>query len=262
MIGRGVGSLGDPLGEAAAGVMESTGMEGGGGHESRWRSPKIVAMKPQPQVQTAYDGRLFKVQVLTWTDEHGRQVTREIVQHPGAVMVIPALDERTVVMIRNQRIAVKETLWEFPAGKLESGEKPLNAAHRELEEETGFRAAAMQRLGEFYTSPGFASELMHAFVAEDLTFIGQRLEAGEDIDCANVPIVEVFAMIRDGRLRDGKSIAGFLMWRSANNRCESLLPAAEPGAKDFERFAAVKSLAPGSAGGSQPKSQAVAGGSA
>ena len=182
-------------------------------HETQERSPKIVAMNSHAQVQTAYDGRLFKVQVLSWTDEHGRSVKREIVQHPGAVMVVPVLDNQTVVMIRNQRVAVNEKLWEFPAGKLESGEEPLCAAHRELEEETGYRATHLRKLGEFYTSPGFASELMHAFVAEELSFVGQRLEAGEEIECERVAIDDVAAMIGDGRLRDGKSIAGFLMWQ-------------------------------------------------
>lgn len=173
-------------------------------------------MKAHAQMHTVYDGRLFKVQVLTWTDEHGRQVQREIVRHPGALVVIPVLDARTVIMIRNHRVAVDETLWEFPAGKLETGEEPLKAAGRELEEETGYRAATVRKLGAFYTSPGFASEQMHVFLAEDLTFIGQRLEPGEDIKCAKVAVDEAFAMIRDGRLRDAKSIAGFLMWQSGH----------------------------------------------
>ena len=194
--------------------MESAGMRRAGRHESQDRSPKIVAMNPHAQVRTAYEGHLFKVQVLSWTDDRGRAVKREIVEHPGAVVIIPVLDDQTVVMIRNYRVAVDETLWEFPAGKLESEEEPLRAAHRELEEETGYRAAHVHKLSEFYTSPGFASELMHAFVAEQLTFVGQRLEAGEDIECEKVAVKDVYAMIEDGRLRDGKSIAGFLMWQS------------------------------------------------
>ena len=86
------------------------------------------------------------------------------------------LDGAWGVMIQNYRIAPDELLWEFPAGKLEPGEDPSHAAGRELEEETGYRAGTVRKLGEFYTSPGFTDELMRVFVAEDLSFVGQRLE--------------------------------------------------------------------------------------
>lgn len=181
-------------------------------------------MSEPVRIQTPYDGRLFKVQVLSWQDESGRAIQREVVRHPGAVLIVPVLDANTVVMIRNWRVAVDEQLWEFPAGKLEPGEPPEAAAPRELEEETGYRADRIRKLGEFYTSPGFTNELMHVFVAEGLTSFAQRLEAGEQIEVAHVALDEAMAMIHDGRLRDGKSIAGLLMWRNSLER-ESSLPA-------------------------------------
>jgi ADP-ribose pyrophosphatase len=179
----------------------------------------IVAMtttKPTKVAQSnlVHRGRLFNVELLEVKDAHGRVHVREVVRHPGAVLIVPVLDATRVVMIRNNRAVVDERLWEFPAGKLETGEDPKDAAGRELEEETGFRAASVRKLGEFYTSPGFTDELMRVFVAEGLSKFDQRLEADEDIEVEAVSLAEVAVMVRDGRLRDGKSIAGFHMWRN------------------------------------------------
>lgn len=164
-------------------------------------------------VETTHRGRLFDVEVLTWTDSSGRQVRREVVRHPGAVLAVPLLSGDRVVMIRNYRVAVEEHLLELPAGTLRPGEDPQRAAARELEEETGYRPGRVRRLGEFYTSPGFADERMWAFVAEDLEFVGQRLEPGEQIEVQIVEWADVGAMIDDGRIRDGKTIAALLMWQ-------------------------------------------------
>lgn len=172
----------------------------------------IVLMKDRRRVETIHEGSLFNVEVLTWTDDHGRAVRREVVRHPGAVVIVPVLDADHLVMIRNDRVAVDERLWEFPAGKLEKAENPEHAAVRELEEETGYSSKRLRKIGEFYTSPGFANELMHAFVAEDLVHVGQRLEAGEDIDVQVISRRDALAMARDGRLRDGKTIAALLLW--------------------------------------------------
>ncbi len=175
----------------------------------------IIAMSVSLHTQITHDGSLFKVEVISWTDQQGRRLTREIVRHPGAVMVVPLLDNGRFVMIRNERIAVDEVLWELPAGKLEPGEDPAHAAARELEEETGYRAATMERLGEFYTSPGFADELMHVYVARDLVSHTQRLEPGERITVELVETLQAKKMIREGVIRDGKTIAGLLMHLSS-----------------------------------------------
>ncbi len=174
-------------------------------------------MNDRRHVETIHEGSLFKVEALSWTDARGRAIRREVVRHPGAVVIVPALDADNVVMIRNYRIAVDDRLWEFPAGKLESGELPELAALRELEEETGYTAQRMRKLGEFYTSPGFADERMHAYLAEGLTHVGQRLEAGEDIHVEVIPRRDAMQMAHDGRLRDGKSIAALLMWMTAQH---------------------------------------------
>lgn len=169
-------------------------------------------MRDGMDVQTPHRGRLLTVQVLSWTDDDGRPVCREVVHHPGAVLVVPRLDDGRLVLIGNQRVAVGERLLELPAGALGRGEDPAVAARRELEEETGYAAGRMEPLGEFYTSPGFCDELMRAFVADRLSPVARRLEPGEDIELHPVPAEEALAMIDDGRIRDGKSIAALLMW--------------------------------------------------
>ncbi len=176
----------------------------------------IIAMSDNSHTQITHDGSLFKVEVVSWTDQQGRRHSREIVRHPGAVMVIPLLDGGRLVMIQNGRIAVDEMLWELPAGKLEPGEDPQHAASRELEEETGYRASTMERMGEFYTTPGFADELMHVYVARGLVARAQRLEPGERITVEIVEIAQAKKMIREGVIRDGKTIAGLLMHISAS----------------------------------------------
>jgi ADP-ribose pyrophosphatase len=179
----------------------------------------IVAMNGTRNAEIRYRGRLFNVEVLSFADGRGHEYQREVVRHPGAVLVVPVLDESRLILIRNRRVAVDEELWEFPAGKLEPGEDPRHAAARELEEETGYQARRISRLGEFFTSPGFTDELMRVYVAEQLHHVGQRLEMGEHIHVETVSTADVMAMACDGRLRDGKSIAGLMLWHSAQQEC-------------------------------------------
>ena len=134
-------------------------------------------------------------------------IVREVVVHPGAVVILPILDEGRIVMIRNHRISVDQELWELPAGTRETGEEPIETARRELEEEAGFRAGRLSPLIEFYTSPGICTELMHAFIATDLSPVGQRLEPGERIVVETLSTAEVRRRFTAGEFRDGKTIA-------------------------------------------------------
>jgi ADP-ribose pyrophosphatase len=129
-------------------------------------------------------------------------------------VILPLLDGpegRRVVMIRNRRPAVGKVLWELPAGTLEPPEAPETCAARELAEETGYRAATIEPLGRFYTTPGMTDELMWAFVATGLSEVGQRLEADEDLAVEPVAPGRVLAMIDSGELMDGKSVASILL---------------------------------------------------
>lgn len=151
--------------------------------------------------------RKFTVQRLEYDVPGQGMVRRELVVHPGAVTILPLLDPETVVMIRNYRFSVGAELLELPAGTLEPPEPPAECAARELEEETGYLAAHIERLCEFCTSPGFTDERMHVFVATGLTPTKQRLEATEQIRVEVMPLRDALAATADGRIIDAKTIA-------------------------------------------------------
>ena len=144
----------------------------------------------------------------------GAERNHEVIAHPGAVVILPLLDQGSrVVLIRNYRYAVERELWELPAGTLDQpGEDPVAAAAREIEEETGYQASVLKPLGRFYTSPGILTELIHAFVASDLKKTQQRLEATEQIQVEIVDFAESIRMIRNGRIEDAKTIVTLLKW--------------------------------------------------
>ena len=171
-------------------------------------------MRPTVHVNTTHAGRLLRVEVLSWTDERGRAVVREVVRHPGAVLIGPVRDDGRLVLIRNDRIAVEERLWESPAGTLEPDKAPAAAAARELEEETGYRAASWRPLGAFFTSPGFSDERIHAFLASQLTPGPARPEPGESIEVCALAMDEVRRMVQSGEIRDGKTLAALELWRA------------------------------------------------
>lgn len=137
----------------------------------------------------------------------GRTLQRELVVHPGAVVILAQPSEREVVLIRNQRWQVGRTLWELPAGTLEPGEDPQLAAGRELEEEAGYRAGRMDKLGTFFSAPGISTEQMHAYRATELEQIGQRLEADEQIEVHAVPLEMARQMMLRGEIADAKTMA-------------------------------------------------------
>lgn len=165
---------------------------------------------PWGQAQKVFQGVRFDVYALSLPAQDQGTQRREVVVPADAVVILPLLDEQTVVMIRNQRFAVNQTLWELPAGTLEPGEDPALCAARELEEETGYTARTITPLIEFYTTPGFCTEKMSAFCARGLTLVGQRLDPTERIDVEPVPITQAIKMIRDNQIRDAKTIAALL----------------------------------------------------
>ncbi|RIK65144.1 MAG: NUDIX hydrolase [Planctomycetota bacterium] len=149
----------------------------------------------------------------------GRDHVRDYVIHPGAVVILPMLDEERCLILRQRRPAVGQVLWELPAGTLDiPGESLEIAAARELEEETGHAAGRMERMCAFLTSPGILSEKITAFVAGDLRPTRQNLGPTEEIDVETRELSEVMEMVRDGRIVDGKSVVTLLWYEMRRSR--------------------------------------------
>lgn len=170
----------------------------------------MQTIRPVPQAassEVVLTARRFHVERRTFRRSAAEPLVREYVVHPGAVVILPLLDGGRIVMNRQVRRGVETELLELPAGTLEQGEAPVETARRELEEETGYRPGRLEPLAEFFTSPGFITERMHAFVATELVAAKQNLDDGEQIEVEIVPLDEVRRMLTQGELHDAKTIA-------------------------------------------------------
>lgn len=162
-------------------------------------------------LKTLLETRKFSVVETEAATPDGNSHRRQFVKHPGAVVILPILDDGSLVLIRNTRTAVGATLWELPAGTLEPDEPPAECAARELIEETGYRAARVEPLHQFYPSPGIMSERMYGYVATDLTPGDQHLEPGERIEVQVLDREKVFSLIDAGEIIDGKTLVCLLL---------------------------------------------------
>ena len=160
--------------------------------------------------KTVFQGQLLNVRCDRLESE-GRETTREFVVHPGGVSIVAHPTPNEILLVSQYRYPTGETLVELPAGTLETGEAPIETAHRELEEETGYQAARMNLLGSYYTTPGFTNELMYLYEAFDLSFRGQRLEDDESIEVLHLSHQEAMRMLGAGEIRDAKTLVGLLM---------------------------------------------------
>ncbi len=158
-----------------------------------------------------YRGRVIRVVVKDVVLPNGRRATWNVVEHPGAVTIVPLFENGDVLLVRQFRAAIGAWLYELPAGTLEPGEPPAATARRELIEETGFRCRTLRKVSEFYTVPGFCTEKMRLFVAEGLTPAHAEGDEDEVIRPVRLAYGKAMTMIRKGRIRDAKSIVGLML---------------------------------------------------
>lgn len=155
----------------------------------------------------AYDGKAFKVATVALQRDDGKEVLRDVIEHPGAACVVPMLDKETVLLIEQWRIGAKRPLWEIPAGTLDPGEDPLACAARELEEETGYKAGKLEHLFTMFPSPGILDEKMHIFLATDLTPGKTKFDDDEQIIAKPFTFKDLRIQLKANNIKDGKTIA-------------------------------------------------------
>lgn len=163
--------------------------------------------------QIIFKGKKVQVEVDRVEDEEtGREYQREMVIHPGAVVILPVMEDGRILLIRNHRYSVHQVLIELPAGTLEKGEDPMNCAGRELLEETGYLAGRLKRIGAFYSSPGVMTEKLYAFAAFGLEKKETALEDGEEIEIMPTLFDDALKLIDSAEIMDAKTIATLLMY--------------------------------------------------
>lgn len=163
--------------------------------------------------ESVYRGKMLKIRVDTVALPNGEIAQREIVEHPGAVAMIPLTNDGKVVLVRQFRYPIGRVTLEIPAGKLEWGEEPEVTCARELAEETGLQAATLERLTEVIPTPGYSNEKIALFKATGLTKIEALSEADEFIDIVELPLLEAIAMAKKGEIQDAKTVIA-LLWLS------------------------------------------------
>jgi ADP-ribose pyrophosphatase len=161
--------------------------------------------------EVVFEGKLLKVHRDVVRLPDATSATREYIRHPGAVAIVPMLDDGRVVLVRQYRYPHGRDFLEVPAGKLEPGEPHLDTAKRELTEETGYSAAEWTRFGVIHTAIAYTDEGIELFVARKLTEGKARPDAGEFLENVILPFREALAMIRDGRITDAKTVTA-LLW--------------------------------------------------
>ena len=169
--------------------------------------------KEQPDVlasEQIFKGRIFEVAIDT-VREGEHVYTREVVRHNGGAAAVAYFDDGTVALVRQYRHPAVRYVLELPAGKLEHGERPEECAARELEEELGVRAARLEQLSEFYTTPGFCAEKLWVFLATELTETARNCETDEIIEVVRLPFARALELVASNEIDDAKTIIGLLL---------------------------------------------------
>jgi ADP-ribose pyrophosphatase len=181
--------------------------------------PKVIDSK------AIFRGRVFEVSVDT-VSEGEKTYAREVVHHPGSAVIIPVFDDGTIALVRQYRHPAVRYLLEAPAGTLRRGEVPEEGAKRELEEELGVVSGRLEKLSEFFVSPGFCEEKMWVYLATELTETKQQLDDDEILAVVRIPFSQALSMITTGEIEDAKTIIGVML--AAPRVGPSMLEAAYP----------------------------------
>jgi len=160
-----------------------------------------------------YQGRVFGVRCDKISLPNGKSVELDIVEHPGAVVLVPVDDQGHIWFVRQYRHASRVELLELPAGSLEPGEAPEACALREVREEIGMAAGHIEKIGEFYMAPGYSTEFLHVYLATDLHPSPLAADDDEFLSIETLPIVEVFDMVEAGQIHDCKTLASLYLAR-------------------------------------------------
>ena len=164
--------------------------------------------------QIVYNGHVFTIEKVQIRLPDNRERSYDLVVHGNAVTIVPVTPEGDILFVRQYRLGAEGDLLELPAGMLEAGEDPLESANREVREETGMAAGRMELLGSFYMGAGYCTEMLHVYLATDLTPSPLPQDSDEFIDLVRIPAAEAIQMARAGELRDGKTIAALLIAES------------------------------------------------
>lgn len=158
------------------------------------------------KIESIYNGKILNLQKRIVKLQSGKIVQREIINHPGSVAIIPIIDDKTIILIEQYRSTLEKIILEIPAGTIEFNEKPEDCARRELLEETGYKAKKLKKLFSGYTTPGYSNEIMHIFLATDLTYIKESPEEDENIRTRIIKLDKINQMIKNGEIMDIKTI--------------------------------------------------------
>jgi ADP-ribose pyrophosphatase len=165
--------------------------------------------------QILYKGKVFDHQVDEIEYASGNIGIREVAIHPGGAVVVPVKDDGKIILVKQFRYPLQKTLIELPAGKLDKGEDPLICATRELEEETGYRAKEIKKLGEIYTAPGYCTEVLHIYFAGGLIPGNHNREEGEmGMEILELSVQEIESLILSGKITDAKTIVGIYYFKN------------------------------------------------
>jgi ADP-ribose pyrophosphatase len=157
-----------------------------------------------------FQGKVVNLRIDRVKLPNGKESVREVVEHAGAVGIVPVSDDNKIILVKQFRKALDQEIIEIPAGKLDPGERPADCAQRELQEEIGFKSGRLEFKFSCYTSPGFSNEIIHIFIARDLQESRIKCDDDEFITTLEVSLQEALHMIKNGMIKDAKSISGIL----------------------------------------------------